>query len=212
MINICKHIMRVSSYFWQGVTEENVRRYQADLEQAIAALDAVTWDQRRLLDIKDDDIKAGVLGILKDELDLCRFYFEYIQRQEEENFDRWFFVKQEDRKKVLSEPDWARVVGDCWIRYNGKTRATITLDESGTMTKISLCLDNDGVALRFLDRNTDIASSHLKNAESIKQRITEYKALAEEKMEENLFPRYCSELGEFEALKVLLHVEEVSSG
>jgi len=212
MIDIGKHIRRVSAYFWQGVTEENVLRYQADLGNAIEELDAVTWNQKQLLSIKNNDIKEGVLGILKDELDLCHFYFEYNQRQEEENFDRWFFVKQEDRKTVLNEPDWVRVEGDCWIRYNGKTRAIITIDESGTMTKISLCLDNDAVALRFLDHSIDIASSHLKNRESIKQRIAKYKALAEEKMEEYKYPRYCSELNEFAVLKGLLHVEEVSRG
>jgi len=208
MVEIIKRVKR-GGIFWQGINEETVGTYQGVLEEDIEALETLTWTQGRLLGI-GDHMKNEIFGLLKDELNLCCFYFEHIQRQKEENFDKWFFVKQEDRKTILNELDWRRREGDCWVRYNGKTQATITLDTSGMMTKISLRLDDNAEALVFLDHCIHIASSHLKNAESIKQRIAEYKALAEEKMEEYKYPRYCPELAEIGVLKGMLHVEEAS--
>lgn len=207
MVEINEQVRRGFN-LWQGVNEKTVSSYQKELEECIEALNTLTWQQERLLAIGRNDRKKDILSILKDEIDLCHYYFEYNQRRKEENFDKWFFVTQEDRKKVLNEPEWSRDEGDCWVRFNGKTRAVITLDVSGMMTKISLCVDNDAKALKFLDGRIDVTASHLKNEESIKQRINEYKALAEERMKVNLFPRYCSEFASFEILKKLLHVEE----
>jgi len=120
---------------------------------------------------------------------------EYTERQQEENVDKWFFVKKQEK--------WSS-----WVRYNGKIRATISLDSGNgkQMIKVTLSIENDSKQIDFLANNyrharQEITYSHLKNQESIEKRVNEYKQKAEELMGN------CFEKGNMDILRKLLHIE-----
>jgi len=201
-------VLKRSNRFWQGLNEEGVKEYKKELTEAKANLEKTTFEQRELLKISSKKIEETV-SIIEDELGLCNFYFEYLEKQKEDNFDNWFYVKKEDREKVLDE-EW-NIKGDCWARYNGKVMTLIAFDTTGMMTKITLYIQNNSDYIEFTHRyggKEEITSSHLKNQKRIEERVKEYKKKAEEVMGERQYPFYCLELSNMEVLRQLLHVEE----
>ena len=196
--------------FWDGVNQARVEEYRNELNEAKAELERLSWVQQKLLETNDKRIEE-LKGLVNDELELCDFYSEYIVRQQEENFDKWFYVKREDREKVLHE-QWG-VKGDCWIKHNGKIRTIIAFDTTRMMTKISLVVENDSDKIVFVggsygNSRQEIVYSHLKNQKSIEERVKEYKQKAEELMKNYQYPYYCMESRNFQILGQLLHVED----
>ena len=210
VINIM-HVFR-RNQFWQGINEERVRGYNEELIEAKESLEKINWISRDFLDINNKKVEEKI-GIINDEIELCNFYFEYCEKQKGENFDKWVYVKKEDRERLLHEVEWS-IKGDCWVRGNGKIRMLIDFDTAGSMTKITLSLQNDSDHIAFITSRyggcEEIISSHLKNGKSIDKRVREYKEKAEELMREYQYPRYCAELNNIRILEQLLHIKEAN--
>ena len=194
--------------FWQGVKKEQVTEYHRELTEAKESLEKINFVSRNFMEISSKKVEEKI-GIIKDELDLCDFYLEYQKNQNDENFDKWIYVKKEDREKVLHEAEW-NIKGDCWVRKNGKIGTLIAFDTTGLMTKITLFIQNDSDHLAFVTSRyggqEEVISSHLKNGKSIDKRVREYKEKAEEVMREHQYPRYCAELNNIRILEELLHI------
>ena len=195
-------VQRRASDFWDGVNPVRVNEYRQELTKVKEELDKLPWGLRRLITQDEDDKRLDELrNLLKDELDLCDFYTNYLGRQKEPNFDTWY---QEEFKEHWSS----------WVRYNGKIRATIIMARGtgSQMTKMSLRIENDSDQINFLHNSyggsrKEITYSHLKNPKSIAKRVEEYQERAEELMKEHQYPLYSKELSNFRILEELLHIK-----
>ena len=196
-------VQKRATDFWDGVNPVRVNEYRQELTKVKEELDKLPWGLRRLITQDEDDKRLDELkGLIRDELDLCDFYTNYLERQQEPNFDTWY---QEELKEHWSS----------WVRYNGKIRATIMVGRKtgSQMTKVSLRIENDSDQLKFLTNNyggsrKEITYSHLRNPKSIAKRVDEYRERAEKLMKEHQYPLYSQELRNFRVLEGLLHIEE----
>ena len=194
-------VQKRATDFWDGVNPVRVNEYRQELAKTKKELDDLPWGLRRLI-TRNGERLDELRNLLKDELDLCDFYTNYLGRQKEPNFDTWY---QEEFKEHWSS----------WVRYNGKIRTTIIMARGtgSQMTKVSLRIENDSDQLKFLTNNyggsrIEITSSHLRNPKSIAKRVDEYRERAEKLMKGHQYPLYSQELRNFRVLEGLLHIEE----
>lgn len=196
-------------FFWDEVNEDKIKAYIKELEGNIEELRNEDTTQS-FFGIHHEEIQE-IVSMLKNEVKKAKFYFEYLERQNEDNFDKWIFVKKEDRKEVLGDYEW-NVYGDCWIRTNGKIQVKIEFDTRKIMTKIILSVKNDSNCLTFYERPYEHKNPycHVKNEEKITQRVNEYKQQAEKIFKKYQYPRprYYTEKRELDLLNKLLHVKD----
>lgn len=211
-----KTYMRRSDFLsWKGVNKETVAHYIKHLQGTLKELKGKNiWTIQKLTKQISDKTLDDIKNIIEEEIRRCKFYFEFLKRQEKEkNFNEWFFVKKEDRKEYFNHPDWYGNKGDCWTKTNGKIRALININRtSGIRVRVSLDIMNDAKNLKFCEHNyrkgKEIEYKHLSNEDSIKKQIEKYKKQTEEFCEKYKYPIYCSEIREIELLNNLLHIGE----
>jgi len=198
--------IRRETSFWREFNTELVQDYVRRLQEAKEELKKIRWvyesklwGNRSLID--------GMINEIDTELKYCQFYEEYAEREKTDPMlNMWVFTKKEDIKPVR---EWMKPQGDRWIKTNGRIRATIEIDRSGVMTKITLEYDNDSDSIEFLDRhrrNKSYNVAHLRNEDSIQQRISDFKEIADEFMIQHLFPTYYKEKWNYKILLKFLHI------
>ena len=162
--------IRRETSFWREFSSSLVQDYVRKLQEAKEELKKIRWvyesklwGNRSLIDEMINEIDT--------ELKYCQFYEEYIEREKTDSMlNTWVFTKKEDIKQIR---EWMKPQGDRWTKTNGRIRATIEIDRSGVMTKITLEYDNDSDSIEFLDRhrrNKSYNVAHLRNEDSIQQR------------------------------------------
>jgi len=187
---------------WQEFSAKSVEIYLKELNEMKEKLKAIGWDYQRSL-FGSKDLLEKLENSLGTEISYCNFFKEYLTRRLEANFDLWVFTKKEDIKTLY---EWKKPQGDQWTKTNGRVKATIQLDRSGAMVKISLEFENDSLQLQFLEHK-ECQPCHVKTESSIAEKVQAFKTYADAFMKEHEMPRYCSERAEYDILQKLLCVE-----
>jgi hypothetical protein len=202
-VNIRPMLRRSIYDFTRKDFEESVKDYLKFLEQVSSILSKDAWEVDKYLP-HSSDYEKQVKEAIQQEITYCKFYLNLQERKEKEKLDEWVLIKRED-----VETYWGQDIadGEQWIRSNGRIKATIKFDRTKTMVGIEVRFDNDNQFLKFISYDNRLSlKSHLKNQNSIKQRLEEYKEYAEKVLGEHLFPEYLSEKRSFDVLKSLLCV------
>lgn len=197
--------------FWSGFTANAVDMYLKELKDVQETLKKFGWEYETVL-FGSNKLLKSIETIIIDEIKYCEFYIEHQKISKDVNFQKWIFTKNEDIKPLF---EWTKPVGDEWTRSNGRIKATIKIDRSGIMTKLTLFYMNDNQYLNFIENHSSsnpVIKSHLRNGNSINNRITEMKAIAETYQREHLFPLYTLEHSNFTNLENLLCVESCTGG
>jgi len=132
----------------------------------------------------------SLLAEIDQELEYCLFYDEYQNRKASTpNLGEWVFTKQED---IEPEYSWREVPGEQWTKTNGRIKATIQLDRTSLMVKITLEYKNDSNHLKFYEApyREKPSVTHLKSENSISDKIQELKNEADAFLMANLSPHY----------------------
>lgn len=160
-----------------------VERYRKELEDEQTKLAAWTFPYQEGLIQKIQEAVAA-------EIKLCDFYTEFNKRRNEGQLKEyhWQFIEQKDTNEYRAG-QWQNAVGDWWVRTNGRVQATILIDRTGTMVKISLNVENDSKALTFCDVRY-FPSAHVKSEASIVAKIDEFKEIADRFLNEHIYPKY----------------------
>jgi len=196
-------------FLLEGVNKERVGNYIKELsglKKHLTSYDAYKIYQTLKI---GDEQKKGIVRRIDGEIELCRFYFEYLRRQKNGELDKWVYLTKEQRKE--SEKNNWRINGDCWTKTNGKIRAKITIDrESGVMAKIELSYKNDSKNLQFDNSKYQDGklgrSKHRKTEKGINEQIEAYKQKADEMFNKLQYPVYCHEKRTMDILNELLHI------
>ena len=198
--------IRRETMFWDDFSSSYVQEYAIKLQEAREELNKIRWvyesklwGNRSLIDKMINEIDT--------ELKYCQFYEEYAEREKTDPMlNTWVFIKKEDVKPVR---EWMKPQGDRWIKTNGRIKATIEIDRSGVMTKLTLRYENDSASIEFMDRyrsNKSENIAHLRNEESIKQRISDFKEQVNQEIKQRMFPIYYTEKRNYDVFKKLLHI------
>ena len=199
MITVELNIRRYSG-LWGGVTSETVKRYKEELEQM--QKDIQDYTHERILFVSPE-ITNGLKSAISQEIKYCLFYDEYLQRQSETKLGQWAFRKQED---IPDLSGWKKAPGEQWVKTNGRIRAVIQFDRTSVMVKISLEYENDSASLNFYERayHHQVPTVRLRNENSIKEAVRQFKRDADRFLEDLMFPAGAST--EFNTLQELLHI------
>jgi hypothetical protein len=194
--------IRRSSSLWGDIDANIVERYKKELEAQDQELQTFHWTFTQTLFGCDDLIKK-VREAIAQEIRYCLFYSEFQARTAEPHFNKWVFTKRED----IKGDSWPVPAGDRWTKTNGRVEATIQLDTTGTMTKITLEFANDSPTINFYERSShhEPPTFHLKNEESIAAKIKELKHTADVFLEERRHPQYGGH--DEQVLRKLLHID-----
>jgi len=204
-------MIRRSNKFWSGFTASAVDEYLNELKTFQETLKKFGWEYESIL-FGSNKLLKSIENIITDEIKYCEFYVEHQKIKKDVNFQKWVFTKKEDVKSLYA---WMTPVGDQWTRSNGRIKATIKIDRSGIMTKLTLFYMNDNQYLNFTEKNSfgdPVIKAHLRNEFSINKRIIGMKAFAETYQREHLFPLYTLEHSNFMSLENLLCVESCTGG
>ncbi len=199
-------MLNVRRSFWHGITTESVQTYLDGLTKFKDELESMHFNYRHNLFGSDKLIKE-IQELVDKELKLCAFYEEYQKRCESEpQFNQWSFKEKED---IEPRYNW-EVLGEQWVKTNGKLKAIIQFDRSGKRVKISLSFENDSIALRFNARFVEnkIRPVHLKNETSIANKVAEFKMAADAYISEHEYPLYCAEKTSIDTLNKLLWIND----
>lgn len=193
-----------SNFYWNDIDEDLVKRNIETLQKWKKQVD----DARMIFSCLSSRFTAERKEALDQEIKLCKFYLEYLERKQEPGFGVWQFYLNKDRDDVH---EWQKEkAGDCYTKTNGKIRATVNLYDNGKTTKVSLEISNDSSILDFFYHPSycEIEYKHLKNKDSIKEYIEELKEKAEQIFQEYQFPRWDDTVNNYRALCQLVHAEE----
>lgn len=185
-------------FFWDGgVNEERVRKYLGDLEEQLSSLKIYTLDY-----LIPKEIKEKIKCSIEREIDYCKFYLSYLERQAiEENFNKWYQTKEKGR--------WSEETTEVWIKTNGKIRAKIYLYIREKSTRVSLEIENDSQHLKFCERKK-ISYKNLRCEDSILKEIQRLKKYVDKEIfQQYAIPFYCVEYHNVEYLKKLFFVEVI---
>lgn len=204
-------VLMIRRRFWSGFTASAVDEYLKELKDFQETLKKFGWEYESVL-FGSNKLLKSIENIITDEIKYCEFYIEHQKRKEDVNFQKWIFTKNDNIKPLF---EWNKPVGDEWTRSNGRIKATIKIDRSGIMKKLTLFYMNDNQYLNFTENRSSsdpVIKSHLRNEDSINKRIIEMKAVAETYQREHLFPLYTLEYSNFTYLENLLCVESCTGG
>ncbi len=174
-------------------TEENIRVNSFNYEHVLFG---------------NDKIIESVRKLISQETKYCEFFIDHQKRILEPDYNKWVFLKKEDIKPLS---DWMKPQGEQWIKTNGRVKATIQFDRSGSLVKIKASFENDNEYLNFIDYETNARvekTAHLKNEENINKKVEEYKTYADRMMGEYIYPRYTPEKNMIDLLGKLLCVNQ----
>jgi len=201
-------ILNVRRRFWYDVSTDAVQTYLEELTKFKDELDNMSFTYTHNL-FGSDALLKEINELIGKEIKLCSFYHEYQNRRESEpNFNQWVFTAKEDVKTLFP---WNVPDGGQWTKTNGKIKAIIQFDRSGKMVKITLNYENDSSTLTFIDRHNEKGVPkpvHLKNEDSIANKVEAFKMMADTFLLENEYPQYCSEKTSIDVLNKLLWIDD----
>jgi len=188
---------------WGEINSEKVRSYKKELSKTLKKLEKNSWEFERLFFL-DREAVGRFISTIRDEIKLCDFYFEYLKKSKNKDFEKWIFIKKGSETR-----DWEDKC-DRWEFRNGKVKANIRINRGEKSVKISLDWKNDSQFLTFIEGyREEVESKTLRAEKSIEEEIERLKKVAEEHINSELiFPKYCQEKREFDLIKKLLHIEE----
>ena len=139
-------VIRRGSVLWGGVSPDAVQRYRQELEELKKELDSFSFVYDLNL-LGSKTLMEGLQAVITEEITYCQFYDEYrIREASDSSLGQWVFTKQEDTEPLYH---WQEVPGDQWTKTNGRVKAIIQLDRTGTMVKITLEYKNDSEYLKI---------------------------------------------------------------
>ena len=196
-------MLNVRRSFWHGITTESVQTYLEELTKFKDELNTMHFTYLHGL-FGSSVLLKKIQELINRELNLCAFYEEYQKRCESEpQFNQWSFKEKED---IEPRYNW-EVLGEQWVKTNGKIKAIIQFDRSGKRVKISLSFENDSATLNFMDQYK-IRPVHLKNETSIANKVAEFKMEADAYISEHEYPLYCAEKTSIDTLNKLLWIND----
>lgn len=184
MINTEINIRR-SGGLWGGVSPENVKRYQEELETLKKEIHDFRYERYLFV---SPDLRGQLDSTIEQELDYCAFYDEYQRRlRDEPGFGEWVFRKQEDIPKLYG---WKDPPGEQWTKTNGRVKAIIQFDRTGKMVRITLKYENDSTAIHFYAKpyKFHVPMFHVKSEKSIDEAVQEFKRDADTFLAQRLLP------------------------
>lgn len=196
-------VIKRTDFFWKGINPESVGRYIHQLKTEKKSVECAFDVIDSPFNLNRDFLK-GIIRAFDNEIELAEFYLELYKAKKNKNFDRWVFITEEERNKGV-EDSWREKSGDCWQRSNGRVKAVIEIKKNEVSIKVSLSIENDS-KMTFIEKTKDVDSSNLRNEDSIKNKIEEYKIVGERILNQTVYPTYCYEKRQFDALKNLLQI------
>lgn len=195
--------------FWGNdkINKKTVAEYLRNLKHMQKEIRNMPWEVERIL-VTEEKKKESTLNAIDREITFCTFYFVICKESKKQGFDTWTFVKKEEvEKNALTHNIYGLKNKDCWIRWNGRIKALVTIDRTGVMAKIELEIRDASVVhgVSFYERHRDERYSHAKAEESISKRVEEYKATADDIIKKCTMPIYCEEKRQFEIVSGLLN-------
>ena len=186
MVDLIVSIKRPPFTFQNGFDLKNVQRWKDELTKFLSSFTSDGRNYKYYL-FYSEKLYEQILHGVQQELKLCDFYIDYQQRRTEPNFGTWVLL----RKGTINKYDRIREY-DQWTKTNGRIRATITVDDDGKMTKLTLSFENDNKHLEFFshyDDDTKPQSVHAKNELTIQAKRKELMETAEKLMAEKRLPK-----------------------
>jgi hypothetical protein len=197
-----------------------VSSYQKDLLEYAAFLRQSHYDLKELLGNKQfiEKVEAAI----EREISFCNFFWHLQKMKTKPGYREWVLHSGNDAKAkdIAKGESWTNgaAYNDRWIRFDGRTAATIEVDKSGVMTKLSLYVDNErqlnfkagdveACNLKFVSGREELDVAHLKNEAAIEDRIREMKNHGIDFQNRHEYPLYMDERGDMEALDELLQVK-----
>jgi len=204
--------------FKDGVTPETVQKYLDNLKKFKAEFSVHGWTYKNWL-FYSSDLYEKIMAATEQEIKLCEFYLEQQDKLSYRAYSAWTFIpKDKQDRQSFREPQ------DQYVKTNGKVKATITVDDSGKMLKITLEYRNDNQYLDFTsyeEAKDHFETTHVKTAWSVSSKVGLLKSKAERFLREHELPLWWTksnsnkerfhEVQQFEIFKKLLHIGEEKS-
>ncbi len=125
-------IIRRTDFFWKEVTPKRVGEYlnqlKADKDSMEKAFNIIDTPFNLNKDYVD-----GFLRAFDNEIELAKFYLELHKAKKDPNFNKWVYLKEEEKNKEIKE-DWKRKAGDVWIISNGTSFLNIAMKKDNMMS------------------------------------------------------------------------------
>lgn len=196
-------IIGIRTRLWNGVNLEGVSKYLNELVASKQKINDIALEYQWTL-YGSKSLIEQMNNALNEQIEICNFYLDHLNRMQEKDFNQWVFTKKEDVPNLYG---WIKATCDQWTKTNGRIKAKIELDRSGAMTKITLSYDNDSKHLKFYDsyrHKDDETVTHAKNEQSIEERIELLKARADIFLKLNQYPQG---MWSVTTLNELMHIE-----
>lgn len=179
--------------FWNGCCKEEVERYKKSLEEEIEEIRKTPYFADRLFVV--EKVKANILELLDDELDLCNFWLEYKTKSEA---NTW---KEETRESYPLKDTKGL------SRANGRLKFFLWTEEL-KMARACLMVENDSEYLEFLpNHHSIIKTTSYVNKNKIQEKVEEVMEYSYTYEKSRLFPRGNTLRNSYDEMCDLLFIE-----